>query len=274
MDLTRKLIATVALIGVFDTGATAQSGLFPKQSGAAASGAQKPLKTRTARHALTIGIPSFLDGFTALTYERRLSSSFALGLGGGITYHNFWMETGELKREAESLAVLYRRGAGMDVTERYADAAYHVPKPGAYISVLPKYYFGKQALNGIYIAPLLEYRNYRFLTYKASEAEFARPPYYYSGGGDEQGVLRAREKVREYVNCFDISAVMGGQYQMRGRSVLGFHIGVGVRNARISRQDIGVEMLSNQFIRYTNTMRQSADTRLLANVGLNVGAWW
>lgn len=225
------------------------------------------------RHSLTIGVPSFFDGFTAVTYERGLSTRLSIAAAAGITYNSYFMQVRDQRiRDERYTGSSTRTGPNtFDVEEEFNNRFYHEAKPGIYLALTPKFYLSQKALDGFYIAPMLEFRDYRFRTFKGNESVFYAP---YLTSLTEKSVQRVREDVSESFRCYDVSAIAGGHHQMRSHLVIGYHIGIGVRHSVTNRQDFGLECVREEFYRFTNGTARIAENRLIANFGFSVGGFW
>ncbi len=224
------------------------------------------------KNTLTVGVLSYLDGFTALSYERMLTESITVSAGAGITHKNLWMQIGdELFERNPGAGSDNHSGNRGDIADKYGSFAHRTPQMGLYMCVSPKFYPRHESLDGTYVAPLIEYRNYRWNAQKADESPFQQA--YYLDTQDDQ-VPRTSETVSESVRCLDISVILGGHYQLGGHIVLGYHAGFGLRNIQASRLDLGYEQIQDHTYRYTNDMVRYSDSRWMVNMGFSIGGWW
>jgi hypothetical protein len=223
------------------------------------------------RNTITVSLLSYLDGYTAVSYERMINEFFTISAGAGVTYKNLWMQMGDQIASIGSYNSLVNRpGDIQDIEDEYGDFQYRKARLGTYFSLSPKFYPRNESLDGSYVAPLFEYRDYRFGAQRAMETPVANSDF----DGSANSVPRSNEWMTETVRCLDFSAVWGGHYQLRDHLVLDYHVGLGVRNVKASRQDLGYEVTSSNALHFTNEVNNYSTNRFLANIGFAIGGWW
>lgn len=221
-----------------------------------------------AKNAVYIGLVSFINGYTPVYYERAITNTLSVQVGAGVTTRSYTSVFSVLGTEGNNSDNF--KGADYDIPDDYDQYKYRKAAPGLYLSVAPKIYYAGDGMEGAYISPMLEFKQYRWNARMADES--VPPSSYYS----DIDVPRTTATQAEYMRCLDLSINFGGLYQTENHIVFSWSTGIGVRNAHSSRLDVGVRSdglgLGNE--RYANAVQEYDKTKLLFSFQFAIGGWY
>lgn len=264
----KKLIAACCLVFILMQTASAQKMIIFESHKR-----DEPRKAKSrvgeGANSLSLGLLSFVAGYTPVYYERRIFSMLSVVVGGGFTYRNYMNDFGLLMYDEGQESDYFQ---SRDIKEDYTLYKYRKSVPGAYFAVAPRIYPRDGALDGVYISPMFEYKQYRFTNLIADVTQ--QPSgFYYGYGNDDADVPRAAATVSEYMHCMDITFNTGGQYQLRNHLIVGWNVGFGLRRASSQRLDIGVHN-DSQSAYYENYLRTYSKSKPLFTFDFTMGGWF
>lgn len=222
-------------------------------------------------NSLTLGLASTINGFVPVYYERKLTPMLTVQVGAGITFRSFLNDVGQM---------FYTDIFGVDNTEyftgsereeiidRYENYEYRKAKLGQYLSVSPKLYFSSGALNGAYVAPMIEYKRYNYEAHLVDETKKTYNLY------DDEDQPRIGQTMNEHMTCLDFTINFGGHIQTKSHVALGFNVGVGARSISAERLDIGMVRNDAGDWHLANVARKYTATRPLMVFNFILGGWF
>jgi hypothetical protein len=263
--MKKKILSALALCAVLSITASAQKTITFDS---------KPVKKGSRKeevhgdNSLTLGIASLINGYTPLYYERKLTKFMSVCVGGGFTYRSYMNDFG---------AIVWNDGENSNysgvsnIHDDYSSYKYRQTSPGLYAALSPHFYFNDAPLDGFYIAPMVEVKQYR---YNAKLADVTIPLDNYSYSYEDRDVPRTTDVFAEHMNCIDLTFNSGGHYELRNHMALGWNIGVGIRSMSAERLDIGAVGDGAGTAHYVNNVHSYSATRPLVVFNFVVGGWF
>lgn len=236
----------------------------------------KPVKTHgksrredpSGNNSVTLSVGSYLSGFTALYYERKLTSMLSVSLGGGFTYRSYLNDLGMLVWNDGQNSNF---SSAQYIEDDYASYKFRKSTPGLYAAISPRFYVNDDPLDGLYIGPMLELKQFR---YEARLADVSVPVDKYGYSYQDAEVPRTTAVMPEQMNCIDLTFVSGGHYQLRNHMALGWSVAVGVRRVNAERLDIGAVNDAAGNLSYVNNVYSYSATRPLFQFNFVMGGWF
>lgn len=221
------------------------------------------------KNSLTIGVLSWFNGYIPVHYERRLTNFLSVQVGGGITMRSYGNDFGQLVHEDGRESNFFNSGnsALTDVTDKYESYLYRKTRPGYYLSVSPRVYFSDNVMDGFTLAPMLEYKQFRYAAQLADVKATDASAY------EEGDVPRVSEIFGESMKCLDFTMNVGGHYQSDNHMVLAWNVGFGIRNLDAKRLDLGYSSDMGA-TRYINAVHAYSKVRPLLTFDLRIGGWF
>lgn len=233
------------------------------ESHTASSG--KRHRQEAGANSITFGLGSFINGYNALYYERKVLDFMSISVGGGVTYRSYMNDFGAvLANDGENSDYFFYQ----DIKDDYASYKYRTVSPGLYASLAPRIYFSDEAMNGFYLSPALEVKQYNF---KARMADVTVAPNNYYGYSD---VPYSTATASEYMHCLDATINAGGHHQLRNHLVVGWNVGFGLRHQNSERLDLGIVQDGSGNLSYANRMRDYSTTKPLFTFNFVLGGWF
>lgn len=259
----KKIIAIAALAFIANVAGAQKTITFESKSKGKTHHSHKRHKRETGKNSLSIGLVQLLDGYLPVMYERRLNDRISIAVGAGPTFHPYYTDLG---------LAIYDEGSSTgsyEVDNKYYSYKYRTVQPGFGFTISPRFY-SEDAMDGVYFSPTFEYKHFRFQSQKANETlSFGSPSGYNS---DE--LPHTPATVAESMSCYDLIAIVGGQYQLRGHLGMGWYVGIGARYRSQERLDYGYSGDGSGNYHLTNEMRSYSGARVLFSFGLSLGGWW
>lgn len=221
-----------------------------------------------AKNSVTMGFASLLNGYIPVYYERTIAPMLTVQVGAGFTFRSFMNDIGATIYEDGYESDRFDGSNDYDINDDYASYRYRKMKMGQYLSLAPRLYFRQSALNGAYIGPMVEYKNYRYAARLADVTANAALVY------EEDEVPRASETLSEQMRCIDFTFNFGGHFQAANHVALGFNIGIGGRDISAERLDLGRVTDQNGKSHFVNATHQFKTTRPLFVFNFIVGGWF
>ncbi len=219
-------------------------------------------------NSLTLGVGSFMNGYTAIYYERRAFPFMSVAVGGGFTYRSYMNDFGMLIWDDGQNS---EYSSTRDIHDHYAAYKFRKATPGLYASISPKFYFNDEPLDGFYLAPMLEIKQYKF---DARLADVTAPPdNSYSYDYSDESVPHSAAIMPEHMNCLDLTFNSGGHYQLKNHLALGWNVGIGFRSISAERLDITTDDASGS-LHYVNNVHSYTATRPLFLFNFTMGGWF
>lgn len=273
MQAKHYKLTTFVLLCLVTQKATAQDSIVtvPKES----RRIEWAKKAPGVQNSVTIGLLSAINGYTPVYYERALYKSLTIQVGAGITYRSLGNDFGQMiwndgKDGNWSDAQV---GLFSDINDQYHHYRHRNASTGTYFSVSPKVYLTKNVMTGVYIAPMVEWKQFRYKVQPADENQVVG---YTAGsytnwlhGDDDRNIPRVDNTLKERMNCTDITLNFGGYHKQKLGITLGWNVGFGVRRFTAERLDLYAEEIAvtgNVYPR--NNMRSYDGVRplILANI--------
>ena len=224
------------------------------------------------KNSVTMGIVSWINGYTPVYYERAVAGILSIQAGAGFTSRSYMNDLG-MAIWNDGNQNSDRFNGSDDIEDHYEYYKFRKATIGTYFSIAPKIYFGEDNLmNGVYVAPMLEYKSYR---YRAQLADITQPAAdYYSSYDDDRTIPHVKDEVKEHMNCMDLTIHVGGHYQSRSHLAIGWSIGFGARHSSSERLDIGKVADSNGDYYYANNIVSYSKTKPLFTFNFTMGGWF
>lgn len=223
------------------------------------------------KNSLTMGIASMFNGYIPFYYERTLLPMLTVQVGAGITFRSYLNDFGMLLYDDGNNTDFFKGANRSDISDRYYSYKYRKTSLGQYFSIAPKVYFRESALNGAYIGPMLEYKNFR---YKAQLADVTVDPDNYYHSSDDRDLPRASQTMDEQMKCLDVTFNIGGHFQASGNLAVGWNVGIGARNISSERLDVGRITDVMGADHFANVARKYTATRPLFVFNFTMGGWF
>jgi len=240
------------------------------------SGRKKKAEKEVRKNSLTVGLVSAINGYTPFYYERALLDFLSIQVGAGITYRSFGNDLGQmLWNDGKNSEFVENSQSGFrNVTDQYFHYKYRKASMGTYFSVAPKIYFSNDAMDGFYLAPVLEWKLYRYKAQLANEtkttADAGNSFDTWTLENDDRNIPHTGNTMDEKMSCLDISLNVGGHYQRASRLTIGWSIGLGLRKMKSERLDIyTISDGSNDYFR--NTLRSYDMMKPVITANLIIG---
>lgn len=233
-------------------------------------GHHKSFSSGEGVNSVSVGVLSWFNGYVPFYYERRFMDMLSVQAGAGFTMRSFG---GDLSYALESFGDNDKNFSGeymYDVADDYTHYQYRNAKPGLYLSLAPKVYYQNECMDGMWLAPMIEYKNFRFDAQKADETA----PVNQNTQGDDRLIPHTTDVMKEYINCMDFSLNWGASYQKRNHFTIGWSIGFGIRTSKGERLDIGVYNEPTGVEHYVNKIAQYDKTKPFLSFNLTLGGWF
>jgi hypothetical protein len=227
------------------------------------SSGKRSSKKEVGANSLTFGLGSFINGYNAVYYERKVLDFMSISIGGGVTYRSYMNDFGMILSNDGKQSDYFKY---QDIEDDYTNYKHRTSVLGLYVSLAPKIYFSNEVMDGFYISPAIEVKQYNF---KANLADVtAAPKGYYEGVDYSTGTIP------EYMHCYDATINSGGHYQLRNHLAVGWSVGFGLRHQNSERLDLGIgqDAAGNQT--YINHVRDYSVTRPLFTFNFVMGGWF
>lgn len=230
------------------------------------------------KNTITIGLVSALNGYTPFYYERKITNFLSIQVGAGITYRSIGNDFGQVTwNDGKNSEFTDNSGSEIqDVADQYYHYKYRKSQIGNMLSLSPRIYFSDNCMEGFFLAPAIEWKSYKYKAQMADENKTTAD----KGNGnystwefedDDRNVPRSGQKMKEHMNCLDITVNIGGMYQTKNKLAIGWNVGLGLRSAHSSRLDVYTLGNSSGFPYYRNNERQYNTLRPLCTVNLLIG---
>ncbi len=263
------LALSMLLLG--DSGAASAQKMITFESHDGPSSSHKRHTGVNGKNSVTIGLVSWINGYTPVYFERAIGSHFSVQIGAGFTSRSYLNDFGMLVwNDGKDNSDRFK--GNDDVEDHYENYKFRKTLIGPYFSIAPKVYFHPDDLmNGAYVSPMLEYKSYQFEAQKADITEQADN--YYSNY-DDRDIPHTKEKVNEHMNCLDFTINIGGHFQTGSHLAVGWSVGLGARHISSERLDIGKLPDSNGNYYYANNITGYSKTKPLFTFGFTMGGWF
>jgi hypothetical protein len=229
---------------------------------------EKSKKESYGNNSITLGLGSFLNGYTSLYYERTATRFMSVAVGAGFTYRSYMNDFG---------AIVWSDGknsnlpGAYDIEDDYSSYKYRKSTPGFYASIAPHFYFNDAPLDGFYLAPMVEMKQYK---YEARLADVTVPVDNYGYSYKDADVPRSTGSMSEHMNCIDLTFNTGGHYELHNHLSVGWNIGLGLRHLNAERLDIAVADNGTGGFSYVNSVHSYTATRPLVQFNFVMGGWF
>jgi hypothetical protein len=233
------------------------------------SGTSHHKKKETGKNSVTIGMLSWFNGYTSLYYERRVTPFLSLQIGAGPTFRSLGNDFGQIVY-SDGVNSDHFNNTGYDITDHYENYKYRKTGLGYYISFAPKFYFADNCMDGFYLSPCVSTKRFNY-TVRPADETIAQGSYFLSD--DDNNIARSTAKMKEHMNCFDLTINIGGHFQARNHMVFSWDIGWGVRSFSANRLDIGAVSDGNS-IYWSNQQRNYSAVRPLMLFDIKLGGWF
>lgn len=267
MNIFSKKTALAAVLAVATLQAFAQKEItFESHPG---TGNHKSFTPGPGDQSVSVGLLSWFNGYVPFYYERALFDMLSLQAGVGLTTRSFGGDLGFAMEEFGQTSSNYNGENMYDVTDDYTHYQFRNAKPGLYLSFAPKIYYDNEVMDGFWLSPMIEYKNFRYDAQKADET--AAVVY---NTDDDRLIPHSTEVMKEHVNCLDLSLNWGASYEMRNHVTIGWSTGLGVRTAQGERLDIGVYDDRAGVAHYVNKIAPYEKTKPFFSFNLIIGGWF
>lgn len=268
-------LTTLALLCLLTKEAAAQDSIAFEQKESRLIEQKRSVPKPEIQNSVTIGLLSAINGYTPVYYERALYKFLTIQVGAGFTYRSLGNDFGQMIWNDGKDGNWSDGQAGLfyDIDDQYHRYRHRNASMGAYLSVSPKVYLTKNVMNGIFIAPMLEWKQFRYKVQLADENQVVG----YTAGSynnwlhddDDRNIPRLGNTQNERMNCTDITLNVGGHHKQKLGLTVGWNVGVGVRRFNAERLDLYAEEIAvtgNIYPR--NNMRSYDGVRplILANI--------
>jgi len=232
---------------------------------------KKSYLKKTDKNIIKTGLLSFIYGEIPFYYERYIKDFFTIEIGAGLTTRSFYADLDYIIQHGSTYYRATSSDYGVynwvgeneyDEPENYHDYQYRKSSIGPYISITPKFYFGGDAPEGVYLAPHFSYSiNY-----------FKIP------NVNEQGIwMQSAGIFKEHLTNKYVGLIFGGQIIFNKISLDMFASG-GFNFIQAKRQDIGYYYNETNEIdyeyKYINRSLNYKKTRPYVRINFALGYAW
>lgn len=268
MNLFSKKALLAAVLAVVTIPAFAQKEIT-FESTSASSGKHKKFESGTGDQTISVGTLSWFNGYVPFYYERAMLDMLSLQAGVGFTTRSFGGDFGFLLDEFGQNSNNYNGENMYDVEDDYTHYQFRNATPGLYLSFAPKIYYTNDVMDGMWLAPMVEYKNFR---YNAQMADETAP--IVSTGGDDRLIPHTSEVFKEHINCVDFSIHWGSTYELEKHFTIGWSTGFGIRTSKGERLDIGIYDDNSGTEHYMNKVAYYEKTKPFFAFNLTIGGWF
>ncbi len=214
--------------------------------------------------AVKLGVFSLVSGLYGFSYEREFSDLFALEAGAGLTGRNwvYGLLSGEDGLSSKPQKSEYFT-ENLDVFDNDYQYTARECKVGFFLTATPKFYFADEdGMDGSYLGFNLQYRRYNYTAYGEVSTD------------DATDIISSDKDIKEFENQ-TILALRWGYQSMNDKTIIDYFVGVGARNFKGERRDIGsVETPNGSVYTIAPEPRSTKGTKFFFEVGMNIGLWW
>lgn len=214
--------------------------------------------------AVKLGVFSLVSGLYGFSYEREFSDLFSMEVGTGLTGRNwvYGLLSGEEGFSSKPQKSEYF-DENFDVFDNDYEYAARECKVGFYLTATPKFYFADEdGMDGSYLGFNFQYRRYNYIAYGNVDTF------------DPANITSADNDFDEFENQTILSLRWGYQ-NMNDKTIIDYFAGIGARNFKGERRDIGqLETPNGSIYVVAPEPRSTKGTKFFFEVGMNIGLWW
>ncbi|MFM7054921.1 MAG: hypothetical protein ACKOX7_09270 [Bacteroidota bacterium] len=257
-------ILTLTYANSFGQTDTSKSNTTVVYFGDGSSTAEENSNKKYDASAVKLGVFSLVSGLYGLNYEREFSDLFAVEVGTGLTGRNwvYGLLAGEEGFGSKPQTSEYFDET-LDIYDNDYDYAARESKVGFFLTATPKFYYADEdGMDGSYLGFNIQYRRYNYTAY----GEVAT--------SDPADITSSDKDIKEFENQ-TILALRWGYQNMNDKTIIDYFVGIGARNYKGERRDIGsVDTPNGSIYTIAPEPRNNKGTRLFFEVGMNIGLWW
>ncbi|MGR6088857.1 MAG: hypothetical protein ACU4F9_11820 [Arcticibacter sp.] len=257
-------ILTLTYANSFGQSDTSKSKTTVIYFGDGSSTAEENSNKKYDASAVKLGIFSLVSGLYGLNYEREFSDLLSLEVGAGLTGRNwvYGIASGEDGFGGKPQKSEYF-DENLDEFDNDYDYTARECKVGFFLTATPKFYFADEdGMDGSYLGFNIQYRRYNYTAYGEVSAT------------DLTDITSSENDVDEFENQ-TILALRWGYQNMNDKTIIDYFVGIGARNYKGERRDIGrVDSPVNSIYTIAPEPRSTKGTKFFFEVGMNIGLWW